>query len=129
MAALPDLAAQLVSSEPSARRRVAGSLQEVSSRALEETPQLITDLQSDGPAADRAARILGDLGVNANLAQPHLIEALNDPDPEVRLIVAEVLGDISGAMSAVIGALLVESLEDDRAAVVALQRVSGLSGG
>jgi HEAT repeat protein len=129
IAALPDLAAQLASSEPAARRRVARSLQEVSSRALDETPALIRDLQAHGPEADRAAQALGELGENANLAQRDLLAALSDPDPEVRLIVAEVLGDISGAMSAVVGALLVESLDNDGEAIAALQRVSGLSGG
>ncbi len=126
MAALPDLAARLTSSPPEGRRRIAESLQDVSARALAETPRLIRDLKGRGAAADRAARALGDLGENANLAQPDLLEALNDPDPEVRLTVAEVLADISRSMSAVVGALLVESLKNDGDAISALRRVSGM---
>ncbi len=123
--ALPALAAELASAEPAARRPIARSLQAVSAHALDETPALIAALQAHGPEADRAAQALGDLGENANLAQGDLLQALNDPDPEVRLLVAEMLGDISRSMSAAVGALLVESLRNNWDAAAALQRVSG----
>jgi HEAT repeat protein len=85
-------------------------------------PELIRELQAGGPAADRAAEALGDLGRNAKLAKQDLIKGLEDPDPEVRLTVAEVLGDISDYTSQVIGALMTQALREDEAALTALQQ-------
>jgi HEAT repeat protein len=62
------------------------------------------------------------VGANANRAKRDLIEALDDPDPEVRLAVAEVLGDISDYTAQVIGALMIEAREEDDQALAALER-------
>ncbi len=122
VATLPQLAADLAAAPPASREELAGTMHEITESALAEVPELIAELQAGGPGADRAAAALGAFGNDAKLAKQDLIEGLDDPDPEVRLTVAEVLGDISDYSSRVIGALMIEALKDDEPALAALQR-------
>jgi hypothetical protein len=112
----------LAGAPPATRRQLAMTMQEITSSALVEVPELIQEMQDGGAGADRAARTLGELGANANLAKRGLIAGLDDPDPDVRLTIAEVLGDISDYTSQVIGALMVEALKQDEVALSALQQ-------
>jgi uncharacterized UBP type Zn finger protein len=122
VATLPQLAADLAAAPPASREELAGTMHEITESALGEVPELISELQAGGPGADRAAAALGEFGNDAKQAKQDLIEALDDPDPEIRLTVAEVLGDISAYSSQVIGALMTEALKDDEPALAALQQ-------
>jgi HEAT repeat protein len=120
VATLPELAGGLAGAPTATRQHLAMTMQAITSSALDEVPDLIRAMQDGGPEADRAARILGELGGNANRAKLDLIEALDDPDPGIRLMVAELLGDISDYNAQVIGALVAQALEQDQEAYAAL---------
>jgi HEAT repeat protein len=122
VATLPYMAAELAGAPPATRQELAWTMQDITSSALADVPALIEEMRAGGPGADRAARILGELGAHARLAKQDLIEALDDPDPGVRLTVAELLGDISDYTAQVIGALMVQALEQDEQALAALER-------
>lgn len=119
---LPYMASELAGAPAATRQEIATVMQQITVGALDEVPTLIEEMRAGGPGADRAAQILGELGANANLAKRDLIEALDDPDPDVRLTVAELLGDISDYTAQVIGALMFEALEPDEPALAALGR-------
>jgi HEAT repeat protein len=122
VATLPQLADDLAAASPADRQQLAATMHEITESALGEVPELIAELKAGGAGAERAAAALGAFGNDARLAKHDLIEALDDPDPEVRLTVAEVLGDISDYSSRVIGALTIEALDDDQPALAALQQ-------
>jgi HEAT repeat protein len=122
IASLPGLAKELAVAPPATRQQLVMTMQEITASALTEVPELIEAMQAGGPGADLAAQALGEVGANANRAKRDLIEALDDPDPEVRLAVAEVLGDISDYTAQVIGALMIEAREEDDQALAALER-------
>ena len=122
VATLPYMARNLAGATPAAREELAWTMQDITASALADVPALIAEMQAGGPGADRAARILGELGANANLAKQDLIAALDDPDPGVRLTVAELLGDLSDYTAQVIAALMVEAREQEGQALAALER-------
>lgn len=122
VASLPALARELAGAPPATRQQLVTTMQEITASALAEVPELIEIMQAGGPEADLAARALGDVGANANRATQDLIEALDDPDPEIRLTVAELLGDISDYTAQVISALMVEALKQDEEALAALEQ-------
>ena len=122
VASLPALAQELAATPPADRPQLIATMQEITASALAEVPELIEAMQAGGPEADLAAQALGDVGANANRATQDLIEALDDPDPEIRLTVAELLGDISDYTAQVIAALMAEALKEDGEALTALER-------
>jgi HEAT repeat protein len=87
--ALPDLKNALADSSEEVRRLAAEALGWMGPAAV---PPLVAVLKNESPAARRAAaRALGRLGPAAKAAEPDLVEAVNDPDEDVRAAAAAAL--------------------------------------
>jgi HEAT repeat protein len=92
--AVPGLSAAVSKGEPELRVNGMRALQAIGAAAQDAVPTVSAALQTkDTPLAVRleAAKTLAKLGPAAAAGRPALLEALNDPHPEIRLAAAEAL--------------------------------------
>jgi len=109
---VPQIVAQLGDSNPMIRQAAAGALGQIGPAAQAAKPALLLCLKSDPSSHVRsnAAFALGWLGKDREVVPP-LIEALGDPDPEVRRYAANAF-TILGSISAPAVPKLIELVDD-----------------